>query len=378
MKNCNKQEIPGRNRYSHSDSNGNRDPARASGMNGNRLYRQLLADVRAAGCLKPAPFASGVHMLLGTGAYFGAYIALLSAPNWKLRLVLLLLLGIANVQASFVAHEVGHYAGTRNRRVVSLLGHFFMTFLIGYAHTYYRKNHKVHHAHPNEGGRDPDLEGAGLITLYPGSAKSKRGFAKLVTAFQTYLLWVLVAFQGFSAKRDSFRMMFRKLGRHPTGQIALGLHALLWCVTPVVILGFQDALVNYAIMTLCIGPYLASAILVNHIGARLLPPENKLSLLHRTLISTRDLGEGRFADYLFGGTNNHIEHHLFPSAPIYRLNMARKITRDFCVRHRLPYCEMRWTRAIGEVYTHLKLMSESARSDWREQRTVIQGNYLVD
>jgi len=366
VKHRNEQKISGLNGNSDCES------APKSDANGNQLYRKLQAEVRAAGCLKPAPVASGVHMLLVTGIYFAAYIVLLSAPDWRLRIVLLLLLGFANVQASFIAHEVGHYAVTRNRRVVSLLGHFFMTFLVGYAHTYYRQNHKVHHAHPNEGGRDPDLEGAGLFTLYPESAQSKRGFAKRVTACQTYLLWVLVAFQGYSAKRDSFRMMYRELGRYPTGQIALVLHALLWCGPPAVILGFQDALINYTLMTSFIGPYLGSVILVNHIGTRLLPPGNKLSLLYRTLASTRDLGSGKCSDYLFGGTNNHIEHHLFPSVPICKLNVARRITRNFCIQHGLPYSEMRWTRAIREVYMHLKLMSESARARWRVQHIVTQ------
>jgi len=59
----------------------------------------------------------------------------------------------------------------------------------------------------------------------------------------------------------------------------------------------------------------------------------------------------------FGGINNHIEHHLFPSVPTARLRTARTITRAFCRRHGVPYREMSWRAAAREVTQHFRAMS---------------------
>ncbi|TMH63877.1 MAG: hypothetical protein E6H57_16515 [Betaproteobacteria bacterium] len=65
----------------------------------------------------------------------------------------------------------------------------------------------------------------------------------------------------------------------------------------------------------------------------------------------------RLDDFLFGGLNNHIEHHLFPSMPTARLRSARRITREFCRRHGIAYSEMSWFAAAREVARHFNAMS---------------------
>jgi fatty acid desaturase len=75
------------------------------------------------------------------------------------------------------------------------------------------------------------------------------------------------------------------------------------------------------------------------------------------LSTTRNLGSSRANDFVFGGLNHHIEHHLFPSVPTVRLRVARPITREFCRRHGLVYREMSWLLAAREVTRHFAAMS---------------------
>jgi len=142
----------------------------------------------------------------------------------------------------------------------------------------------------------------------------------------------------------------------------LGLHFALWFGLPVWALGFWSATLNYALMTLLIGPYLGTIFLVNHIGTRVVEPEENLSFFMQEITTTRNLGDSRVHDFLFGGINNHVEHHMFPAMPTARLRDARPITRAFCRRHGIAYRESTWIAAAGEVFRHFSAMSRFVRA----------------
>jgi fatty acid desaturase len=140
-------------------------------------------------------------------------------------------------------------------------------------------------------------------------------------------------------------------------QLVLGLHVLLWFGLPVYLLGWADATINYLLMTWFIGPYLGAVFLVNHIGTHVVFPGERMPGFIQKLITTRNLGDSKLEDMFFGGINNHIEHHLFPSIPTYRLHKARRIVRKFCQQHGLPYQEMKWGKAAGKVFSYLNQIS---------------------
>ena len=326
-----------------------------------RLYRMLRKEIAAAGCLRPARLASSIRMILVLAAYFGAYVALLQSPDWGVRVVLLLLLGITGVQSSFIGHEVGHHAVTRNRQATRFLGYVFMTFVTGYAQTHYMQNHKRHHAHPNDVERDPDIQGAGVLSFYPASADAKTGPAKLVTAWQEYLIWFLLTLQAFSLKIRGLKLIFGRIRSYPAEKLTLVLHFILWFGVPAVTVGIGDAVLNYGLITLLVGVYLGGVILVNHVGMPVKRPDESMPSFHQTLATTRDLGSSRVDDIVFGGTNNHVEHHLFPSIPMHRLRVAREITRRFCKQHNVAYREMNWAKSMREVFIYLENISKQAR-----------------
>jgi fatty acid desaturase len=110
---------------------------------------------------------------------------------------------------------------------------------------------------------------------------------------------------------------------------------------------------NYGIITWVAGLYLGMVLLPNHIGTRVIGPDESLSAFRQTLVTTRNLGVSWIEDIVFGGLNNHVEHHLFPTISSVRLRHARVITREFCRQHNLPYREMNWFHGMREVYFYL-------------------------
>src|SRR5262245_47230460 len=320
------------------------------------LHRALVAQLSTAGCFRPAPLRSAAYGAFILACYGAGYATLLTAPGPVVRALAIVVLAFASVHAGFLAHEAGHGALTRSRRVAGLVGQVFNTLLTALCYSYFSHIHRAHHPHCNERSRDPDMQ-SGFFSLYAESAREKTGFGALVSRHQAVLIWVLVWLQGFTLKIDSLQFLRRNARTTRIDQAVVAAHFALWFVPPVLLLGLPAALLNYAAMTLLIGPYLGTIFLINHIGTRVIEPDEKLSHFEHEISVTRNLGASRLHDFFFGGLNNHIEHHLFPSMPTARLRGARRITREFCRRHGIVYREMSWLAAAAEVAGHFKAMS---------------------
>jgi fatty acid desaturase len=316
----------------------------------------LLADLSEAGCFQPATARSVVYSLFILAGYAASYVFLLSDPGVAPRLFALAALAFLSVHAGFLAHEALHGALTRNHFAAAAVGQVFNTFLTALCYSHFSHIHRLHHPHCNERAHDPDMQ-SDLFSMYRESAAAKSGLGRFVSRHQSVLIWILVWLQAFSLKFDSVGHLWRNPRSTRVDQAVLVLHAALWIVPPVLWLGATDALVNYAVMTLLIGPYLGTIFLVNHIGTRVVEPGEQVSYFVQEISVTRNLGSTRLHDFLFGGLNNHIEHHLFPSMPTARLRQARAITRDFCRSHDIEYQEMTWWSAAREVAAHFRRIS---------------------
>ena len=323
---------------------------------GERLHRMLIAELSGAGCFRPAAARTAAYGAVVLASYAAAYAALLTGPGVAARALAIFVLAFISVHAGFIAHEAGHGAITRDRRVAACIGQVFNTLLTALCYSYFCHIHRLHHPHCNDRARDPDMQ-SGIFSMYQQSALSKSGLGRLVSRHQAVLIWILVWLQGFTLKLDSLQFLRRNPRATRVDQAVVALHFALWFSAPVLALGFADALLNYALMTLLIGPYLGTIFLVNHIGTRVIEPDEPISFFMHEIGVTRNLGASRLHDFLFGGLNNHIEHHLFPSMPTARLRGARRITREFCRRHGIAYSEMSWLAAAREVARHFHAMS---------------------
>ena len=323
---------------------------------GDRLYRMLIKDLSNAGCFQPTPARSAVYGAFIVAGYAGAYATLLADPELAVRAIALAALAFFTVHAGFFAHEAGHGAITRNRRAIAWLGQVFNTLLTALCYSFYCHIHRRHHPHCNERSRDPDMQSE-FFSMYQESAQEKAGFGRLISGRQSVLIWILVWLQPFTLKIDSLRFLRKNPRTTRVDQFVVLLHFTLWFVPPALVLGLPAALLNYVLMSLLAGPYLGVIFLVNHIGTRVIEPGDSISFFVQQVSTTRNLGTSRLHDFLFGGVNNHIEHHLFPTMPTARLRAARPIVREFCRKHGIVYREMSWPTAAREVTHHFKAMS---------------------
>jgi fatty acid desaturase len=318
------------------------------------LRRQLKSELVTAGCFAPVRLRQGLHMIFVLTVYFAGYALLLTDPGVAARIATLVLLAFISVQAGYIAHEAGHGAITRKRWLAVAIGQVFNTLLTALCYSHFQKIHLCHHRHCNDPERDIDMQ-SDFLSLYPeAKMKNRSALGRLVTRHQAWLIWPLVSLQGLGLKVDSLKTLYRNPRQTRIDQVLLVLHLLLWFGPAGYLLGFGDALLNYLLLTWFIGPYLGSVFLVNHIGTHEVVAGDGLHGFMQQLTTTRNLGDSRAADFYFGGINNHVEHHLFPSIPSARLRQARPVVEAFCARHNLEYRQTTWRAAVYEVFTYLR------------------------
>jgi len=110
------------------------------------------------------------------------------------------------------------------------------------------------------------------------------------------------------------------------------------------------------------GLYLGAVFACNHYGLPVLPPGTDLREPERTLTVTRNVRAGRVGDYLFGGLNYQIEHHLQPGLPRHALRQAAERTRAWCLAEGRTYHETDWRSALRAVFAQLHAVGQAVGS----------------
>lgn len=79
------------------------------------------------------------------------------------------------------------------------------------------------------------------------------------------------------------------------------------------------------------------------------------------VLTARNVRGSRFIDFLYGGLNYQIEHHLFPTMPRKHLGAAQPLVRRFCEQRDVSYHETTVAGSYREIFSHLHRVSAPAR-----------------
>jgi fatty acid desaturase len=69
----------------------------------------------------------------------------------------------------------------------------------------------------------------------------------------------------------------------------------------------------------------------------------------------------RLVDFVLGGLNYQIEHHLFPTMPRPNLRRAQPLVRAFCDEHGLTYTEAGLVGSYAQALRHLHTVGAPLR-----------------
>jgi fatty acid desaturase len=101
------------------------------------------------------------------------------------------------------------------------------------------------------------------------------------------------------------------------------------------------------------GLYLGCCFAPNHKGMPMLEEGKEPDYLRRQVLTSRNVRGSRVVDFLMGGLNYQIEHHLFPSMPRPNLRRAQPLVRAFCAEPGISYRESSVFGSYREALRHL-------------------------
>jgi fatty acid desaturase len=113
------------------------------------------------------------------------------------------------------------------------------------------------------------------------------------------------------------------------------------------------------------GVYLGSSFAPNHKGMPVLTGDERTDFLRSQVLTSRNVRGGPLVDFLLGGLNYQIEHHLFPSMPRPNLRRSQALVRDFCRQHGVAYCQTTLLRSYALALNHLHEVGRPLRPGQR-------------
>ncbi len=324
-------------------------------------YAELKQLIRKKGLLDKQPKYYTYKILSTVGLLVFSIAFLLLVHNFWLQLLNAAFLAFVFGQIGFLGHDGGHRqifkATWKNDVIVLLQGNL----LVGMSYSWWNNKHNAHHSHPNQVDMDPDI-GIPAISFTEEQALSKRHFLRFLAKYQAFFFFPLLTLVGMDLQRVSIRHLLKTKVQRPVAEISLIiLHYVLYFGLIFTQLNLWQGIIFILIHQTLFGLYLGLTFAPNHKGMLILEKESSMDFLRRQVLTARNVHSHPFNDYMYGGLNYQIEHHLFPSMPRNNLKQAQQIIRAYCASHAISYYETSSIQSFKEILSYLHEIGASLR-----------------
>jgi fatty acid desaturase len=324
-------------------------------------YTQLSRQIKQAGLLERRHrwYAAKIGLNLALLAAGWVTFAVIGESWWQL--VTAAYLAVIFTQIAFVGHDAGHRQIFRARRANDRVGLVHGNLLLGVSYDWWVGKHNRHHTNPNHEDLDPDISITALA-FTDDQANSKHGLVRLIARYQAWLFFPLLLLEAAHLHLASIKAILQGSGRANAIEgllllthVAAYLTALLLVLTPL------QAVAFIVVQQGLFGLYLGCSFAPNHKGMPTLTEADQLDFLRRQVLTSRNVTGSRLVDFVLGGLNYQIEHHLFPNMPRPNLRRAQPLVRAFCQHHGLNYTEASLFGSYADAVRHLHAVGARRR-----------------
>jgi linoleoyl-CoA desaturase len=295
-------------------------------------------------------------------------------PGNFLAVVECIVLGFVVAGIGFnIMHDGGHGSFSRSKFVNNLAA-FSLNILGGSSFMWNVKHNIIHHAYTNIDGVDDDIDiqpWLRMSTTQPKLAMHRYQHIYFWGLYALlYILWVFVL--------DFTKYFKGKIGEMPLKKMSVADHIIFWVfklfycavfiAVPVYTIGFIPWLVGFVIFGVVTGFVISIVFQLAHTVEHThfpMPDEvtGKLDdewAIHQLKTTANFAPKNKFINWMVGGLNFQIEHHLFPKISHIHYNKIRKIVKQACAEYDVPYIEYRKMRhAVASHVTFLKQMGRA-------------------
>ena len=315
-----------------------------------------------------------------------AYVGILHSHNFGFLLFFYIVFGLMFLIIGInFGHDAAHHCVTGHRKFDNLLFQliFGLQGLSGYV--WQIRHNFSHHIFPNVYENDTDLEMSGLILLSPHQKKLAIHKYQHIYAPFVYLTfslaWIFFVDISMFVRKKHANL---KLGKIPAIEVVKLIlikttYLFTFIYIPYLITGLPllQILSAYLLMNFSVSIFLAFTFFISHhvLEADYAEPDHSKaavsgSWVHHQIVSTIDFcPESPVGNYIFGGFNLHIAHHIFPEVSHIHYPELTRIIRETLEENNLD-----WYKSFGffdGVISHLTLLKRNGSGQFEHE------NYLT-
>jgi len=285
-----------------------------------------------------------------------------------------LLLGCVVAAIGFnVMHDGAHGSFSKYKWVNSLAA-FSLNILGGNSFMWNMKHNVIHHAFTNVDGVDDDIDIQPWMRM--SSTQKKYRLHKYqhlyfwVLYSLLYLFWIFILdYQKyFKSKVGNIPLKKMKPADHFVFWGFKVFHLFLFVGLPVYMVGFSSWLISFLIFT-CVAGFVLSVVfqLAHTVEHTSFPMPDKITnkmedewAIHQIKTTANFATRNKVVNWLVGGLNFQIEHHLFPKISHIHYPAISKIIKQACLEYGIQYIEYRRVRhALASHVSYLRQMGRN-------------------
>lgn len=322
---------------------------------GNQDFTDLATVIHGSGLMRRRYGYYWAKLAVLATVVAGTIVAFVWIGDTWWQLFTAVIFGMIFTQAAFLGHDAAHrqiFVSSRWNDWTSLV---VGNLVVGMSYGWWKHKHTRHHVNPNKKGSDPDIE-LPVISFTPEQAKKPRGpILSWLVAHQGVFFFPILPLEGLSLHVSSVRRLLarEKVDRRWVELAFIGIRLVGFAALAFLVLSPGIAAVFLAVQIGVFGFWLAASFSPNHKGMPLVPKDMKLDFLRRQVLMSRNVRGGRVVDFVLGGLNYQVEHHLFPSMPRPHLRRAAPIIEAHCVERGVKYTQMGLFASYREIIRYI-------------------------
>jgi len=253
--------------------------------------------------------------------------------------------GVFWQQLGWLGHDFCHHQVFENRDYNNAMGYFLGNLLQGFSSAWWKDRHNSHHATTNILDADPDIDNLPMLAWANSDLDKANGFIKKSIKYQAYyflfllpvlrLAWCMGSITFVQAMRKSNYRAYRDAFTFEAATLALHwlwVFVMMWKLPT-----WGTMIMFFLVSELLAGFGIAIVVFFNHYSCKKYDTNLAGNFVMLQLCTTRNMTPGVVTDWICGGLNYQIEHHLMPTMPRHNLYKASHAVKAFCKEQGLPY-----------------------------------------
>ncbi|KAK6920060.1 Fatty acid desaturase domain [Dillenia turbinata] len=284
------------------------------------------------------------------------------------------LLGMLWIQSAYMGHDSGHYQMMSSPGFNKLAQLLTGNCLTGISIAWWKWTHNAHHIACNSLDYDPDLQ---HIPVFAVSSKffntitssfygRKLNFDSLARFFISYQHWTfypVMCVARVNLYVQTFLLLFSRR-RVPDRVLNILGILVFWTWFPLLIscLPTWSERIMFVLVSFAVTSFQHVQFCLNHFSANVyIGHPNGNDWFEKQTNGTLDIACSPKMDWLFGGLQFQLEHHLFPRLPRCHLRKVSPMVVELCKKHNLPYVSLSFWDANVRTIKTLRTAALQAR-----------------